>query len=138
MSAFQLIKARALGRAARGSLVFVVTLFAVEFLDELVYGVQGAALPLIRDELSLSYEQIGLLLGLPIVLANLVEPLMGLLADTGRRRASGRKRSTPRAGAVHWSPGRMILRTRDVVALLGRGAAPALATPADAGQAHST
>ncbi len=71
----------------RPALTLTVILLAVEFLDELVFGAQGAALPIIRDDLRLTYEQIGLLLGVPIVLANLIEPLLGLLADTGRRRA---------------------------------------------------
>ncbi|MBI5880385.1 MAG: MFS transporter [Chloroflexi bacterium] len=70
----------------RPALGLTVLLLAVELLDELVFGAQGAALPLIRDDLHLSYEQIGLLLGVPIVLANLIEPALGLLADTGKRR----------------------------------------------------
>lgn len=60
---------------------------AIEFLDELVFGVQDAAWPLTRDELSLSYVQIGLLLSLPGILANLVEPFLFVLGDIWRRRA---------------------------------------------------
>jgi hypothetical protein len=40
----------------------VATLLAIELLDELVFGAREAAWPLIRDQLSLSYTQIGLLL----------------------------------------------------------------------------
>ena len=54
-----------LRRALRGPLVFAFTLLAVEFLDELIFGVREAAWPLIRTELGLNYVQIGLLLGLP-------------------------------------------------------------------------
>src|SRR5512143_2316112 len=71
----------------RPAFTLTVILLAAEFLDELVFGAPGAALPIIRDDLRLSYEQIGLLLGVPIVLANLIEPALGLLADAGRRRA---------------------------------------------------
>ena len=60
--------------------------FVIEFLDELVFGVQDAAWPLIRDALSLSYVQIGLLLSLPGILANLVEPSLFVLGDIWRRR----------------------------------------------------
>lgn len=34
---------------------FIVLLLAIELLDELVFGVQMAAWPVIRDELSLNY-----------------------------------------------------------------------------------
>nr|WP_246580981.1 MFS transporter [Deinococcus aestuarii] len=65
---------------------FLTTALVIELLDELVDGVTGAAWPLVREDLSLSYAQVGLLLGVPAVLANLVEPAFGLLADAGRRR----------------------------------------------------
>ena len=42
---------------------------AVEFADELVDGTQGAALPLIRHDLALSYGQVGLLASVPLLLA---------------------------------------------------------------------
>ncbi|MCC7362138.1 MAG: MFS transporter [Anaerolineales bacterium] len=72
-------------RALRGPVVFVALLLAVEFLDELVFGVREAAWPLIRTDLNLSYAQIGLLLGLPNLLSALVEPVFGVLADTWKR-----------------------------------------------------
>ncbi len=69
----------------RAALTFAATALMIEGLDELVDGVSGAAWPLIREDLTLSYVQIGLLLSAPALLANLIEPLFGLLADLGRR-----------------------------------------------------
>ena len=46
-----------------------------------------AAWPLIRDDLGLSYVQVGVLLSLPPLLGNLVEPLIGVLGDVWRRKA---------------------------------------------------
>ena len=62
------------------------TLLLIEFLDEFVFGAREAAWPLIRTDLGLSYAQVGLLLGLPNVVGNLVEPSLGILADVWRRR----------------------------------------------------
>jgi FSR family fosmidomycin resistance protein-like MFS transporter len=59
---------------------------AIEFLDELAYGTIGAAWPVIRDDLNLTYSQIGLLVGLPLIFGNLVEPALGLLGDLGHRK----------------------------------------------------
>jgi Major Facilitator Superfamily. len=58
----------------------------IEFLDELVYGVSETAWPLIRDDLHLTYTQIGLLLSLPGIIAAFIEPLIGILGDVWRRR----------------------------------------------------
>lgn len=69
----------------RGAL-FILTLLLIEFLDEFVYGAREAAWPLIRDDLGLSYAQIGLLLGAPNVVGNLVEPFLAVLGDVWRRR----------------------------------------------------
>jgi len=74
-----------LGRALRRPAGFVLLLLAVEFLDELVFGVGEAAWPLIRDDLRLTYLQIGLLQGVPGVVASLVEPFLGILGDTWKR-----------------------------------------------------
>src|SRR5829696_8501449 len=78
---------RASGVARRGPSLFVITLLAVEFLDELVFGVREAAWPLIRDDLRLSYTQVGLVLSVPPLVGNLVEPALGVLGDVWRRRA---------------------------------------------------
>ena len=55
-------------------------------LDELVFGAREAAWPLIRDDLSLSYAAIGLVLSVPSLVALVVEPAVGLAAVAGRRR----------------------------------------------------
>jgi FSR family fosmidomycin resistance protein-like MFS transporter len=56
-------------------------------MDEIVFGVFEAAWPLVRGELGLDYARVGLLLAVPGVLAALLEPALGLLADVGRRRS---------------------------------------------------
>ncbi len=63
-----------------------MAVLAVEFVDELVDGVFRATLPLIRTELALDYGQIGLLLGVPAIVANVIEPFLALGADLWRRR----------------------------------------------------
>ncbi len=73
---------------ARGQRVsmFVVVLLLIELLDELVFGVQGAVFPLIRDALSLDYIQLGILLSVPGVIASFIEPFLGILGDTRHRK----------------------------------------------------
>jgi len=66
--------------------MFVVVLLLIELLDELVFGVQGAVFPLIRDALSLDYLQIGILLSVPGVIASFIEPFLGVLGDTRHRK----------------------------------------------------
>jgi FSR family fosmidomycin resistance protein-like MFS transporter len=63
-----------------------LTLLVIEFLDELVGGVREAAWPLIRHDLSLSYIQIGSLLGIPAIISSVIEPVLALLSDVWRRR----------------------------------------------------
>lgn len=58
----------------------------IEFFDELNFGIEGAALPVIRDDFGLSYTQIGLLLGAPHLLSTLIEPFIMLLGDTRLRK----------------------------------------------------
>src|SRR5260370_41859772 len=70
---------RGAGRAHLRRLL--VIWLAIEFVDELVFGVQDSALPLIRGALKLSYPAIGLLLSAPALAANLAETPIGLLAD---------------------------------------------------------
>ncbi len=60
--------------------------FLVEFFDELHDGVQGAVLPVMRQELSLSYAQVGLLLGLPAALGAVIETALMVLGDTHLRK----------------------------------------------------
>jgi FSR family fosmidomycin resistance protein-like MFS transporter len=66
--------------------VFAFTLLAIEFLDEFVFGAREAAWPLIRNDLGLSYAQVGLLLSLPNVASNIIEPFLGILGDVWKRR----------------------------------------------------
>ena len=72
----------ALRRAISLGLIFLF----IEFFDELIYGVQTAALPQIRLDLDLSYAQIGLLLGLPNMISLFIEPVLMLLGDTKLRK----------------------------------------------------
>ena len=58
----------------------------IEFLDELVFGVGETAWPLIRDDLNLTYSQIGLALSIPGIIAAFIEPFIGILGDVWRRR----------------------------------------------------
>ena len=55
-------------------------------MDELADGTKGAALPLIRGDLHLSYGQVGLLLAAPLLAGGLLELPLGLVAGQGRRR----------------------------------------------------
>ncbi len=71
----------------RGALLVVVVLYAVELLDEFIYGLIGATLPTIKTELALTYTQVGLLFTLPGLIGVLGEPFIGLLGDTRHRRA---------------------------------------------------
>lgn len=74
-------------RRLRGASAFVLVLLVVEFVDEFAFGGLEAALPLIRTDLGLSYDQVGLLLAVPPLLANLLfEPVLGILGDTWKRR----------------------------------------------------
>lgn len=72
----------ALRRAISLGLIFLF----IEFFDELIYGVQTAALPQIRLDLDLTYAQIGLLLGLPNIISIFIEPVLMLLGDTNLRK----------------------------------------------------
>jgi len=67
--------------------VFVLTLLAIEFFDEFVFGVREAAWPLIRDDLGLTYAQIGVILAVPGLFSSIIEPFLGILGDVWRRRA---------------------------------------------------
>jgi FSR family fosmidomycin resistance protein-like MFS transporter len=66
---------------------FVTALLSVELLDELVFGAREAAWPTIREELDLSYAQIGVLLSVPFYSSALLEPVFGVFGDSRWRRA---------------------------------------------------
>ncbi len=65
---------------------FVLMLLAIEFMDEVLFGAREAAWPLIRNDLGLNYVQIGLLTTIPALIANVIEPTIGILGDTWKRR----------------------------------------------------
>lgn len=71
----------------RRSFFFVLVLLSIEFLDEFVFGAREAAWPLIRDDLGLSYAQVGLLLTVPSIVSNVLEPILAVMSDLWRRRA---------------------------------------------------
>src|SRR2546423_12032365 len=73
--------------AHRSLFLFALVLLLTEFVDELVFGVREAAWPLIRDDLRLTYTQVGMILSVPGIVGNLVEPSFGILGDVWRRRA---------------------------------------------------
>ena len=73
-------------RALRGLRAPLIALLAIELLDELVFGAREAAWPTLREELDLSYAQIGLLLSVPAYASVLVEPVFGVLGDSRWRR----------------------------------------------------
>ena len=62
-------------------------LYAIELLDEFIYGMQGAILPKLRDDLVLTYTQIGLLSTIPGLIGLALDPVIGLIGDTRHRRA---------------------------------------------------
>jgi MFS transporter, FSR family, fosmidomycin resistance protein len=74
--------ARLMHHGARFAFIFLV----IEFLDEFVFGTREAAWPLIRADLGLTYAQIGLLLGIPSIIGNLIEPFLAILGDVWKRR----------------------------------------------------
>lgn len=75
-----------LKRPARVGASFLVMMLVIEFMDELVDGANGAAWPFIRDDLNLSYLEIGILLSLPSVIGSLIEPVLGILSDVWKRK----------------------------------------------------
>ena len=72
-------------KSRRQSMLLVAIFLCIEFVDEVVDGLSGAAWPLIRDDLSLSYTEIGLLFSIPSIVACVLEPPIGLLGDAWRR-----------------------------------------------------
>ena len=65
----------------------MAALLAIGLLDEVVFGAREAAWPLIRDDLSLSYGEIGCCSRCRGSSSLAVEPVLGLVAVTWRRRA---------------------------------------------------
>jgi MFS transporter, FSR family, fosmidomycin resistance protein len=71
--------------AARVTGAALAAALAVELIDEFVDGTKGAAFPLIRHDLGLSYGQIGLLASVPLLLGSFLELPVGVMAGHGRR-----------------------------------------------------
>ncbi len=65
---------------------FVFVMLLIEFLDEFAFSAKEAAYPLIRDAFDLNYIQIGLLITIPTLVSLVIEPIIGLFADTDKRR----------------------------------------------------
>lgn len=65
-----------------------------------MFGAWAAAWPLIRADLHLTYVQVGLLLSLPQLFGNVVEPAVGVLGDAWDRRALIRSGGVVFAAAV--------------------------------------
>ena len=68
------------------SISLIFSLLLVEFNDELVFGVREAAWPLIRNDIGFTYIQLGLLLSVPNIISNFIEPLIGILGDVWNRK----------------------------------------------------
>ncbi|GJD22175.1 MFS transporter [Rivularia sp. IAM M-261] len=73
-------------KVTKNLVLLTFTFLVIELLDELVDGVRGAAWPLIRNDLHLSYVQVGMLLTIPNTISSLIEPILGILGDIGKRR----------------------------------------------------
>jgi MFS transporter, FSR family, fosmidomycin resistance protein len=71
----------------QGALPLVLVFLTIEFFDELAFGTQSVSLPLLHVDLGISYAQVGLLLGLPVVVSTFIEPVIMLLGDTGWRKS---------------------------------------------------
>jgi FSR family fosmidomycin resistance protein-like MFS transporter len=61
------------------------TFLLVEYFDELAFTIIGVAMPFLRDSFGLDYAQVGLLFGLPAILAAVLEPAVLLLGDSPLR-----------------------------------------------------
>lgn len=79
-------QALSLFKILRGILPLSIIFILIEFFDELVFSFQGAALPAIRDDLALTYEQVGLLFAIPALISTVLEPFIMLLGDTRLRK----------------------------------------------------
>lgn len=66
-------------------MILTVIFLTIELLDELIGGILDPAWPLIRQDLNLSYGQMGLLLALPNIFGTLIEPILGIWVDMGHR-----------------------------------------------------
>jgi MFS family permease len=63
-----------------------VILLCLELLDELIVGLLAVALPLLRDQVMLTYAQIGLLFTLSELASVICDPIISLLSDRRSKR----------------------------------------------------
>lgn len=77
---------RAQTQARKGMRWLRLALLVVALLDELTAGFPVVGLPLLRDHLHLSYQQIGLLFTVGALSAMVLEPVISLLSDRGSKR----------------------------------------------------
>ncbi|HZI18130.1 MAG TPA: MFS transporter [Pyrinomonadaceae bacterium] len=96
---------RAPARAGLRPLALVPVLLGIEFLDEVLFGAQEAAWPLVRDDLQLSYTQIGLLIAAPALVGNLAEPAFAIVADV----RAGWRRTMVLIGGVGFAGGTLLV-----------------------------
>ncbi|NJD58520.1 MAG: MFS transporter [Anaerolineales bacterium] len=75
-----------LSRILRGITSLTFLFLIIEFFDELNYSVGNAALPALRNDLRLTYVQVGMLLGLPSMINTFIEPVLMLVGDTRYRK----------------------------------------------------
>ncbi len=73
-------------RHARRMTLFMLVLLVIEFVDEFVFGLVNAAMPFIRDDLSMNYDQVGLLFTIPSLIATFIEMFFGIWGDGAGRR----------------------------------------------------
>jgi FSR family fosmidomycin resistance protein-like MFS transporter len=73
-------------RHARRMTFFMLVLLVIEFVDEFVFGLVNAAMPFIRDDLSMNYDQVGLLFTIPSLIATFIEMFFGIWGDGKGRR----------------------------------------------------
>ncbi len=63
-----------------------LTLLSIAMLDELIAGFAVVALPLLRNQLGLNYQQVGLLFSVGACSALILDPFVNLLSDRGSKR----------------------------------------------------
>ncbi|MDX2077365.1 MAG: MFS transporter [bacterium] len=73
-------------RHARRMTFFMFVLLVIEFIDEFVFGIVHAAMPLIRDDLGMNYDQVGLLFTIPSLIATFIEMVFGIWGDGNGRK----------------------------------------------------
>lgn len=70
----------------RQAFIFRWTLLSMPLLDELITGFPIVGLPLLRDQLGLSYEQVGLLFSIGALSGMIIEPGINILSDRTPKR----------------------------------------------------